>query len=94
MKDIAENFSVTTSAVTGLVDRMVKSDLLTREADPDDRRVIKVKMTENGKDLVGKIAKKRLDMVINVFGKLEQHERDAYIKILEKIYDISKSGKK
>jgi DNA-binding MarR family transcriptional regulator len=94
MKDIAENFSVTTSAVTGLVDRMVKSDMITREADPDDRRVINVKLTENGKEAIGRIVKKRLDMIINVFGKLEQSEREAYVKILEKVYDIAKSGKK
>ena len=94
MKDLAENFSVTTSAVTGLVDRMVKADMISREADPDDRRVINVKLTENGKETIGRIAKKRLDMIMNVFGKLEQSEREAYVKILEKVYAIAKGEKK
>jgi DNA-binding MarR family transcriptional regulator len=93
MNDIAKNFSVTTSAVTGLVDRMVKSRLLERGADPADRRVVLVKMTKNGEEAVNKLTKARTDMIMSVFGKLTRKERSAYIGILEKVHGILTSRK-
>ena len=39
------------STVTGIIDTMEKNNLVTREANPNDRRSLLVKLTENGKKL-------------------------------------------
>lgn len=94
MKDIAKALSVTTSAATGLVDRMVKSDFLERVSNPNDRRIISIRMTKQGKKLIDKIAQQRRHLLVRVFGKLSQKERDAYLAILEKIRRILQSEEK
>jgi DNA-binding MarR family transcriptional regulator len=38
--------------ITGLVDRVAKRDLVTRSADPSDRRVSQVTLTKQGRELV------------------------------------------
>ena len=94
MKEIAKNLSVTTSAATGLVGRMVNAGLLKRIYNPDDRRIISVDMTKKGGMAIERIVKKRAELMIKVFGKLSHNERDAYIGIVEKIYNILKSETK
>ena len=59
MKDIAKSLSITTSAATGLVDRMVKPKLLKRKAHPEDRRIISIELTKKGKNLIDRVTKQK-----------------------------------
>jgi DNA-binding MarR family transcriptional regulator len=49
ISEVAALLEVTLSAVTGMIDRLVKTDLVTRERDDEDRRVVWVKVTPDGK---------------------------------------------
>ncbi len=49
MSDIARQISVTMSGATAVVDKMVKSGLVTRELDPHDRRVVLVALSDQGR---------------------------------------------
>ncbi len=51
VKDIASRIQLDSPAVTGLIDRLVKEDLIERMEDPDDRRSVKVYLTEKGRRL-------------------------------------------
>ena len=46
--EVANELTVTLSAATGLVDRLVKAKLVMRERDQQDRRVVWVKVTPEG----------------------------------------------
>ncbi|MFX1591510.1 MAG: MarR family winged helix-turn-helix transcriptional regulator [Promethearchaeota archaeon] len=50
-KDLAETCNCSRSTITGVVDTMEKKELVSREANPDDRRSLLVKLTEKGKGL-------------------------------------------
>lgn len=86
MNEIAGALSVTTSAGTGLVDRMVKSNLLKRSADPKDRRVINIEMTQKGRNIIEDIQKRRYKMMMEMFSKLKPIERKRYLETVKKIY--------
>jgi DNA-binding MarR family transcriptional regulator len=88
MTDLAHLLGVTTAAMTGIVDRMVKYGYLVRIFDPADRRVIKVKITLKAGELLKKINRQRRRMVISVFGKISQAEREEYLKIITHIYEV------
>lgn len=47
--EIAEQLNCDKTNVTGLVDRVEKQGLVTRVADPDDRRVTRLALTEKGR---------------------------------------------
>ena len=90
MTDLARFMEVTTAAMTGLVDRLVRYGYVVRGFEPKDRRIIKIKLTSRGKDLVEKVNRHRKEMIIKVFGKISEKDRQDYLRILKKIRDIIK----
>ena len=88
MTDLAHFMKVSTAAMTGLIERLVKYNYVCRVYDPGDRRIIKVELTLKGRELVRKTNQQRRSMVINIFGKISVAERDEYLKILTRIRDI------
>lgn len=55
MSDLADGLAISYPAATKTVERLVKKDLVTREGDPADRRVVRVHLTPQGVELVQKI---------------------------------------
>lgn len=51
VKDIAGRLQLDSPAVTGLIDRLEKEGLVTRTADPADRRSLRITLTERGRVL-------------------------------------------
>ncbi len=49
---LAERLSVRPSTVTGIVDRLVKQELVERRADPDDRRIVRNVLAPTGQRLI------------------------------------------
>lgn len=88
MTDLAHFVKVTSAAMTGVIDRLVKYKYVLRVSDPKDRRIIKIRLTAKGEELIKKINQQRRSMVINIFGKISVAERDEYLKILTRIRDI------
>ena len=94
MCGIAKFMSVTTAAMTGMVDRLEKCGYVKREHKPQDRRIINVSLTHKGLELVKKINEERRHMIIDVFGRVSDEDRSDYLRVLMKIKDIlTKNGK-
>ena len=92
MSDLAHFMSVSTAAMTGTVGRLVSYGYVIRELEPKDRRVIKIKVTSKGSNIVKKINCQRRQMIIDVFAKVSEHDRSDYLRVLTKIEEVL-SGK-
>lgn len=88
MTSLAHFMKVTTAAMTGIVDRLVRDGYVLRAYDPEDRRIIKVRLTARGTELVKKISEQRRKMVIKIFGRISEADRYDYLRILMQIKDI------
>ncbi len=88
MTDIARSLGVTTAAATGIVDRLVKSSYVQRVYDSDDRRIIKIRLSPKGRELVQRVNKSKRQNIIEVFGKIPSEDRDSFLKILMKVHEI------
>lgn len=88
MTDLAKFMSVTTAAMTGLIDRLVRDGYVERAEDPDDRRIIKVMATARGSALVRKINLQKRRMIIDIFGRLTQRDREEYLRIIMRVRDV------
>ncbi|MBU1912995.1 MAG: MarR family transcriptional regulator [Candidatus Omnitrophica bacterium] len=88
MSSLADFMAVTTAATTGTVDRLVRYGYVTRELEPKDRRVIKIKITLKGRELIKKINSQRRQMIIDIFGKISESDRSDYLRVLTKIEEI------
>lgn len=93
MTDLAHLMNVTTAAMTGIADRLVRDGYVVRINDPNDRRIIKIRLTTKGARIVKNIIEKRKQMTIKLFGMVSPRERQDYLKILEHIRDHLKEGK-
>lgn len=87
MSDMASGLGVTTAAMTGIVDRLVRDGFISREHDRDDRRVVNIELTSKGSKMVKAMIEKRKQMIASIFGALTQEERNQYLGILMRIRD-------
>jgi DNA-binding MarR family transcriptional regulator len=70
------------------VDRLVRYGYIVRTYDPKDRRVINIRLTQKGSDLVKRIGRQRKEVTREVFGKISKEERENYLAIMLHIRDV------
>ncbi len=55
MSDLASDLGVTLATASGLADRLVERDIVVRESQPDDRRVVLCCLSESGQKAIKRI---------------------------------------
>ena len=55
MKSIAANLDIAVSTATGIIDNLVKKELVTRSADIGDRRVVICALSPQGQEIINRI---------------------------------------
>ena len=73
---LAVALKVTPTNVTGIIDRLLEKNLITRTGDPDDRRVIWLRTTPQGDTLVGELRQKRRERMTELFSRLTDQEAE------------------
>lgn len=87
MSDMARYMNITTAAMTGIIDRLVRDGYVIRMNDPADRRVIKIRLTGKGISTVKSLLEQKRRMITRIFGVLSEKERKEYLDILTRIQD-------
>jgi DNA-binding MarR family transcriptional regulator len=90
MTDVAREMKVTTAASTGIVQRLVVSGYVQREFDQNDRRVIKIKLSSKGQELLKKLTRQRREIISKIFGQISEHDRSEYLRILMQVTALLK----
>lgn len=57
VKQISEHLGITKSAVTQVMDPLVDKDLVNRQNDPNDRRIVRLSLTPGGKKILKEVHK-------------------------------------
>lgn len=76
MSHLAELLDVSVSNATGIVDRMEERGLVERVRVPDDRRVVIVKLSDPGRELLGEIEVVRDELLVDILGRLDARQLD------------------
>jgi len=76
---------VNRSNVTGLVDRMERDGLVKRTADPNDRRVNRVRMTHEGARILKKAEQAYVARTHDVVSSLSAADQETLCRLLEKV---------
>ena len=93
MKELSQIINLTQAATTGIVDRLVNSKYVVRHFDPHDRRVIKVRLTAKGEELICKVFEERKKIIVRLFEKVSDADRTEYLRILTQIKDALNKAK-
>ncbi|WP_042352902.1 MarR family winged helix-turn-helix transcriptional regulator [Bacillus massiliigorillae] len=88
--NLAISLSVTTGAVTGIVDKLVKSGLVKRTRDMKDRRVVYMEITEQGMKLLKPLREKRMRLMEGFLASLSESEMQILLQINRKLYNYTK----
>ena len=83
--DIANYLGVTLGAVTGLVDRLHDFKLVSRDRSETDRRLVIIKLSEAGEELLIKIDNKRAQVLNSYLKDIDKEELSYLCNIMEKI---------
>lgn len=90
VKDISEHLGVTKSAITQLLDPLVDKDLVRRQPDPKDRRIVHLHLTAQGKAMLKKLAKYKFAGLRAALENLTNQE----LRQLQKLHKKMADGRK
>jgi DNA-binding MarR family transcriptional regulator len=85
VKELAEKTNVTPGAITQFVDALVKKDLVRRDEDSNDRRIVRLTLTGSAKSKIEKLHKDFLATASRSFDVLSDREIRQLIELLAKV---------
>ncbi|NRD76992.1 MarR family transcriptional regulator [Bacillus sp. BRMEA1] len=88
---IGNSILISSGSMTYVIDKLEKRNLLHRSACSDDRRVIYVTLTDEGKVLMEKIMPKHHELVDDMLGSLNDEEAMTLVELLKKVEKRLKS---
>lgn len=83
--ELAEAIGVTGSSITTACKRLEKAGLVTRERQSEDERMVRVLLTEKGREQVEAWRKQRRDVVFEWLTALDQEEQETLQYLLERL---------
>jgi MarR family transcriptional regulator, organic hydroperoxide resistance regulator len=82
---IADRLKQLGATLTGVVDRMEERSLVYRERNSDDRRVVRIWLTDEGKRLMNILPPIGAETVKKATGNISEAEQESVLKILAQI---------
>jgi len=73
-RKLAAAMKVTPSNVTGIIDRLVEQGLVSRTENPEDRRMLMLRLTEKGKTLIGNLKERRTSQMSGVLSTMNRDQ--------------------
>ena len=81
MSELTQHLLVTNGNVTGLVNRLVEDGLVARDADPVDRRVQRVILTDAGRTAFCAMAESHEKLIDSFFTSLSDRQMDMLLQL-------------
>jgi DNA-binding MarR family transcriptional regulator len=97
LSKLAAALRVTPTNTTGIVDRLLKRGLITRTESPDDRRVLLLRTTPLGDELIAELRQKRKERMAELFNRLSEEEAKYMaeaLKIMVRVIEVQREETK
>ena len=85
LSELSEKIRAQNSTVTGIIDRMERESLVTRERSKEDRRVVYIKLTPKGHALAREIPVEPMEVFKSALETLSQQEMKDLLRIMTKV---------
>ncbi|QSO45964.1 MarR family winged helix-turn-helix transcriptional regulator [Alicyclobacillus mengziensis] len=86
--DIARASGLSPGAVTQVCDELVKDGLVERTRSQDDRRVVHIQITNQGRELVDRFRKNRSEKMKFILTRLGEKDATEFVRIIGRVVDI------
>lgn len=88
MNELSEQMGLASSTMTRMVDHLVRKGLVGRQHDEDDRRVVRVSLTSEGKRLRQELERERQQLMETVLEAIPEAERPVILRSLDKVASV------
>ena len=85
MRELAEHLAVAVNSMTGIVDSLEQKGLVIRQRSADDRRVIRVELTDSGRIIQQSLVEVNLQLFRSMLGALTEDEQEIFMVLFRKI---------
>lgn len=92
MNELSSAVGLDNSTMTRMVDQLVEKDLVFRQADEKDRRLVHIGLTSSGKKLHKELAEALANFYKDSLDEIPQEERVIIIQSLERLKDAIEKG--
>lgn len=83
--ELAEAASVTRATMTGLIDTLERDGFVVRESDPQDRRMMSVRLTPKAEQFLHGMLPGHFQLMANLMRSLAESERHTLVRLLNKV---------
>jgi DNA-binding MarR family transcriptional regulator len=90
MRELAEHLTVAVNSITGIVDGLERKDLARRQRSEEDRRVVRVALTDGGQAMYRSVADVNNRLFRSMLGALTEDEQEIFMVLFRK---ISRAGR-
>ncbi|MEC0240208.1 MarR family transcriptional regulator [Paenibacillus dokdonensis] len=87
VSEISGKLNVTSPTVTQHINSLEAQELVERHADPADRRVVRIQLTDKGKQYIQRINETRLNMFVGLVKHLGEEESLLFAEMMRKASD-------
>ena len=88
MTELSNNLAVSMPTMTAMVDRLVNSNMVERERNNIDRRVVRVKLTDAGEKILKKLVRIRRKEMEKILMNLSEGEMESYLTSIEVVAQL------
>lgn len=88
MGELCERMYLACSTATDLIDRMERNGLIARERDQNDRRVIRLKVLKQGRQIIDEVMVARKRYLGGILEQVPESERDSLIRYLSDLHTL------
>lgn len=85
--DLAETMEVKPSAITVMIDRLIKHGVAERRHDVKDRRVVLIELTDKGRDLLQELKERRRHIIGRYLANIDPDRLDVFLDVFDQIMD-------
>lgn len=83
MSDIANHFHIELPSATSLVDKLIKNELVSRNDDPNDRRLVRIILNQKGRTLLHQAMQERRKKMEKILSYLSEKEKQELFSIMK-----------
>jgi DNA-binding MarR family transcriptional regulator len=85
LSDLSDRIRAQNSTVTGIIDRMEREGLVTRARSTEDRRVVKIRLTEKGERIAREIPVEPMEIFRSALSSMSGPEMRELLRLLTKL---------
>lgn len=83
--DLARLLDISSAAISKNITRLVKLDLVSRKAKPEDRRSLDIVLLENGRNIVREFDRILAEKQKHVMDRLSPEEKESLLSLVQKV---------